>query len=109
MAFLMRVKARTVDRDTESGEAITNPQAKALITWCSTEDPESSVLRAINHPVLIVSGSDDMMIPDKNAYYMFRHLKNAQLVMYPDSGHGALFQYPDAFVGSAELFLSAWS
>jgi len=25
------------------------------------------------------------------AYFMFKHLKNAQLVLYPDSGHGALF------------------
>ena len=28
---------------------------------------------------------------DRNAYFLFKHLRNAQLVLYPDSGHGALF------------------
>jgi len=36
LAFLKRVKARTADRDTDSGSAVTDPQAKALITWCAT-------------------------------------------------------------------------
>src|SRR5438045_1213689 len=29
---------------------------------------------------------------------MFKHLKNAQLILYSDAGHGALFQYPERFV-----------
>jgi hypothetical protein len=37
---------------------------------------------------------------------MFRILKNAQVVMYPDSNHGAIFQYHDRFVQEVEAFLS---
>ena len=39
-------------------------------------------------------------------HFMFKHLKNAQLILYPDAGHGALFQYPERFVSHAALFLA---
>jgi pimeloyl-ACP methyl ester carboxylesterase len=107
LAFLKRAKVRTEDRDTDNGSAVTDPQAKALITWCATPDPEHAVLRAITQPALVVSGSHDTMLPADNAYAMFKALSNAQLVLYPDSSHGALFQYPELFVGHVRTFLNA--
>jgi pimeloyl-ACP methyl ester carboxylesterase len=107
LAFLKRTKVRTEDRDTENGSAVTNPQATALITWCATPDPEHAILRAITQPALVVSGSHDTMLPADNAYAMFKALSNAQLVLYPDSSHGALFQYPELFVGHVRTFLNA--
>jgi pimeloyl-ACP methyl ester carboxylesterase len=89
-AFIKRATVRTADRDPESGEAVGTPQAKALIDWCATEDPNNSILGAIGQPVLVVSGSHDTMLPDANAYFMFKHLKNAQLVLYLDE-HVAIF------------------
>jgi pimeloyl-ACP methyl ester carboxylesterase len=105
-AFLSRASVRTVDRDPESGTAVSDPQAKALIDWCASKDPSNAVLRAIDQPALVVCGSNDTMLPDGNAYYMFKHLKNAQLILYPDSGHGALFQYSSLFVDHSLLFLN---
>ena len=106
LAFLKRANARTVDRDPDSGEAIMAQQAKALIGWCATKDPDNKILSVIDQPVLIVCGSNDTMLPDSNAYFMFKHLRNAQLILYPDAGHGALFQYPERFVSHAAIFLA---
>ena len=104
-AFLDRVYARKEDRDTDNGSAVTDPQAKALITWCATPDPGHAILSAIEQPSLVVSGSHDTMLPDGNAYAMFKAMSNAQLILYPDSGHGALFQHHSLFVSQARAFL----
>lgn len=107
LAFLKRAKVRKEDRDTDNGSTVTDPQAKALISWCATPDPEHAILRAIHQPALVVSGSHDTMLPADNAYAMFKALSNAQLVLHPDSGHGALFQYPELFVSHIRTFLEA--
>ncbi|MDB5576337.1 MAG: hypothetical protein JWR80_1513 [Bradyrhizobium sp.] len=106
-AFIDRVYARREDRDTDGGSAVTDPQAKALITWCATPDPGHSILRAITQPALVVSGGNDTMLPASNAYEMFKAMSNAQLLLYPDSGHGALFQYHELFVRHVRTFLDA--
>jgi pimeloyl-ACP methyl ester carboxylesterase len=46
------------------------------------------------------------MLPDRNAYFLFKHLRNAHLVLHPDAGHGALFQYPEPFVNHVTFFLT---
>ena len=105
-AFLSRVYARTVGRDPESGKAIADAHGKALIVWTSTPDPEYKTLKAITQPVLVVKGNNDTMLPTEGSITMFKELKNAQLVLYPDSNHGSIFQYHDSFVNSANYFLN---
>jgi pimeloyl-ACP methyl ester carboxylesterase len=107
LAFLKGTQLRKADRDIDNGSAVTDPQAKALITWCATPDPDHAMLRAIQQPTLVVSGSHDTMLPASNAYVMSRELSNAQLVLYPDSGHGALFQHHATFVSHVQTFLEA--
>jgi pimeloyl-ACP methyl ester carboxylesterase len=34
-------------------------------------------------------------------------LNNAQLILYPDSGHGSLFQHHEMFVSHVRTFLKA--
>ena len=104
-AFVARAMARKQDRDPDSGDDVSNPQAKAIISWCARKDESEATLRAIGQPTLIVHGSDDTMFPSINAYNMFKAMKNAQLILYPDSGHGALFQYPERFVAHCRTFL----
>ncbi|MFQ6242648.1 alpha/beta fold hydrolase [Sinorhizobium meliloti] len=106
-AFVDRAIARRVERDPESGDNVSNPQAAAIIGWCADKDDGHATLRAIKQPTLIVHGSDDTMFPSINAYEMFKHMSNGTLILYPDSGHGALFQYPDTFVAHVQTFLNA--
>lgn len=104
-AFLERASARKVDRAPENSPDVAGVQAKALIVFSSTPDPESKLLNAITQPVLVVTGSNDTMLPSKSSYAMYQILKDAQLVMYPDSNHGAIFQYAHQFVTEADEFL----
>jgi len=66
-----------------------------------------SYLKTIQQPTLIVDGSRDILIPTINSYTLQQHLPNAQLIIYPDSGHCALFQYPELFVSHASRFLDS--
>lgn len=105
-AFLKRAGARQQDRDPESGPDVANAQAKALIVFSTTQDPSNKLLGAIHQPVLVVTGSNDTMLPSESSYTMFKLLKNAQLVMYPDSNHGAPFQYHERFSNEVNHFLN---
>jgi pimeloyl-ACP methyl ester carboxylesterase len=55
----------------------------------------------------VVNGVFDIMIPVRNSYFLTEHLPNATLLVYPDAGHGSLFQYHDSFVRQARLFLDS--
>jgi hypothetical protein len=66
-------------------------------------------LKTIKQPTLVVNGNDDIMVPTINSFTLSQHIPNAQLIVYPDSGHGALFQYPELFVAHTKLFLEARS
>ena len=54
-----------------------------------------------------MSGSNDVIMPTMNSFIMQQNMPNAQLIIYPDSNHGAHHQYPALFIEHATLFLDA--
>jgi pimeloyl-ACP methyl ester carboxylesterase len=58
-------------------------------------------------PVLIANGSEDLLLPTENSILMWKMLNHAQaqLHLYPDSGHGFLYQYADHFASTVNAFL----
>ncbi|KAK0622549.1 Alpha/Beta hydrolase protein [Immersiella caudata] len=64
-------------------------------------------LKGLGIPVLVANGHDDFMIPTVNSWVAQQQLPNAQLIVYPNSGHGFLFQYAALFAKHALLFLEA--
>jgi len=103
--FWTRITQRKEGRDiATTGEAI-GKQMKAIVDWGKDVDKSYPDLKAMNFPVLIVNGSSDKVIPTVNSYTLFENLSDGWLSLYPDSGHGALFQYHKLFVGEVLDFL----
>jgi pimeloyl-ACP methyl ester carboxylesterase len=48
---------------------------------------------------------DDYMIPTVNSYHIQQKVPNGQLILYPNSGHGFLYQYADLFAQHVLTFL----
>jgi pimeloyl-ACP methyl ester carboxylesterase len=62
-------------------------------------------LTDVEKPVLVVNGDDDTMMPTVSSFHLAELLPDAQLSIYPDSGHGGIFQHHDVFVAQALDFL----
>ena len=45
------------------------------------------------------------MVPIINSFTLSQKIPNSQLIVYPDSGHGSLFQFPELFVIHGRIFL----
>lgn len=101
--FLLRIKERSENRDREITVAALLAQLKALRRW-GEKKPED--LSRVHHPVLVANGDSDRMVPSKNTYDLAQRLPNSELIIYPDSGHGAVFQFHADFVPKALEFLS---
>ncbi len=106
-AFLQRLQTRAGERDPYLTGPGVQAQRTALTRWDRNEDAAYPRLREIAHPVLVAGGSHDLIIPTVNAFVLAQRLPNAQLIIYPDSGHGFLFQYHTLFGKHATLFLGS--
>ncbi len=106
-AFVTRLAARTEDREPLSGPKVAQAQIAAFRAWEHVEGDRFGELRRIAQPCLVVNGIQDAMIPVRNSYLLAEHLPNAMLLIYPDAGHGSLFQFHQLFVQHATLFLDS--
>jgi pimeloyl-ACP methyl ester carboxylesterase len=104
LAFLER-KLRRRGRDPEVTPAAAARQREAIGDYVAGGETVQGHLRDIRVPVLIVQGSNDVIIPTINSYVLQQKLPNAQLILYPDANHGSFYQYPDLFLKHATLFL----
>jgi pimeloyl-ACP methyl ester carboxylesterase len=103
-SYLKRLKERPHDRDKRVSLRAQAAQVKAIHAWGKQEPWD---LTAIRHPVLVANGDNDVMVPTSNSYELARRLPNARLRIYPDAGHGGVFQYHEQFVDEVLSFLDA--
>jgi pimeloyl-ACP methyl ester carboxylesterase len=100
--FLARLEERTTDRDKAISVRSFRAQLKAIHRWGRQQPAD---LASIRQPVLVLNGESDKMVPTKNTVDLDRRLPNSQLVVYPDAGHGGVFQFHEDFVKRALEFL----
>jgi pimeloyl-ACP methyl ester carboxylesterase len=62
-------------------------------------------LTNVDKPVLVVNGDDDTMLPTIHSFHLAQLLPDVELTIYPNSGHGGIFQHHDLFVAQALDFL----
>jgi pimeloyl-ACP methyl ester carboxylesterase len=102
-AFLARLDERTEDRDAPVSNETIGAQLTALAKWELGTSPAG--LTNVDKPVLVVNGDDDTMLPTISSFHLAQLLPDAELSIYPDSGHGGIFQHHDVFVAQALDFL----
>ncbi|MFD7937044.1 alpha/beta fold hydrolase [Streptomyces sp. NPDC059755] len=102
-AFVNRLKERTVDRDVDIKTKAFQSQLKAIKKWGRSAPDD---LSSITQPTLIANGDNDRMVPSVLSEDLHRRIKGSELIIYPDSGHGGIFQYHQEFAPVAVEFLA---
>jgi pimeloyl-ACP methyl ester carboxylesterase len=102
-AFVERLKERTADRDANISIKAFWTQLKAIKRWGRSTPAD---LSAITQPTLIANGDHDRMVPSVLSEDLHRRIPGSELIIYPDSGHGGIFQYHQKFVPVALDFLA---
>jgi pimeloyl-ACP methyl ester carboxylesterase len=101
--FLARLKERTEHRDKAISLRSYGAQLKAIHRWGKQPSADLSV---IQQPALVANGESDRMVLTSNSVDLAQRLPNADLVIYPDAGHGGIFQHHEEFVPAALAFLN---
>ena len=102
-AFVNRLKERTADRDAEMKITGFQTQLKAIKKWGRSAPDD---LSKITQPTLIANGDHDRMVPSVLSEDLHQRIKGSELIIYPDSGHGGIFQYHERFAPAAVEFLA---
>jgi pimeloyl-ACP methyl ester carboxylesterase len=103
-AYVERILKRA-DRDTPVSDQSIIAQRAALAAYGAAKDPRHAHLNGLRLPVLVVNGTEDIVIPTINSYILQQFLPNAELILYPDANHGSHFQYPELFTRHTRIFL----
>lgn len=101
--YFSRLKERTQGRDTPISLQARLAQLSAIKT-AGLSAPDD--LSRITQPVLVANGDHDLMVESSLSADLARRLPNAKLTIYPNAGHGGVFQHHLAFVPAVLNFLN---
>jgi pimeloyl-ACP methyl ester carboxylesterase len=102
-AFVKRLEERIADRDAPIKVKAFQTQLKAIKTWGRGTPAD---LSKITQPTLIANGDNDRMVPSILSEDLHRRISGSELIIYPGSGHGGIFQYHEKFAPIAVEFLA---
>lgn len=101
--FVERLKERTIDRDAKISTKAFRTQLEAIKAYGRSAPSDLSI---ITGPVLIANGDHDRMVPTVLSEDLHRRIAGSDLIIYPNSGHGGIFQYYKQFAPIAAEFLA---
>jgi pimeloyl-ACP methyl ester carboxylesterase len=104
--YFARISARSAEPDEPTDLAARDAQLEAITRWGIPDPAKLARLAAIAQPTLVANGDNDTMMITENSRLLADGLPNAQLRIYPDSGHGFLDQYPELFGDHVRAFLN---
>ena len=101
--FVNRLKERTTDRDKDIKISAFQTQLKAIKAYGRSRPSD---LSKITQPTLIANGDHDRMVPSVLSEDLHRRIAGSKLLIYPNAGHGGIFQYHEQFAPIAAAFLA---
>lgn len=102
-AFIKRLQERTENRDKPISPRAFQTQLKAIRKFGRSAPSDLSTL---TQPTLIANGDNDRMVPSALSEELHHRIKGSELIIYPDSGHGGIFQYHTQFAPAVVEFLA---
>ncbi|WP_137845891.1 alpha/beta hydrolase [Microbacterium sp. 2FI] len=102
-AFVERLKERTTDRDQPISTRAFRTQLKAIQRFGRSAPSD---LSTITQPTLIANGDNDRMVPSVLSHDLHARIAGSDLIIYPGSGHGGIFQHWEKFAPVTAAFLS---
>ena len=89
-----------------TGEESVDLQAAAFSSWSGCYDR----LPEIRAPTLLLTGTDDVIIPAENSFTLGRRIPNAKVVPFCGAGHGLMYQCPEEVAKAIISFLeTGWA
>jgi pimeloyl-ACP methyl ester carboxylesterase len=85
---------------------VVRAQFAASGSWLIGGDPSGRPLSRLRLPVLVGGGELDSILPVANQRHLGRRLPRARLKIYPNAGHGFLFQHQRDWLRRMNRFLS---
>jgi pimeloyl-ACP methyl ester carboxylesterase len=100
--YIARLQERTTDRDKPISHQARIAQ---LLAIREAGLGKSHDLSKITQPTFVANGDNDVMVASSHSHTLAQRIPNAELTIYPDSGHGGIFQYHEQFVPAVLDFL----
>lgn len=93
------------DRDAQVSVETASAHQTAAGVFGRPNSDNYAYLKRITSPTLVVNGQNDTVISTVNSFILQQNLPDAKLMLYPESNHGAHYQYHEDFVAQVPMFL----
>jgi pimeloyl-ACP methyl ester carboxylesterase len=95
--FIRRLGQHRPEPDRSVEQLAWQAQLDAATSWDKPDPGAFTRLVGIRQPTLVANGESDIMVGKEKSYLLAERIPNATLRIFPDAGHGFLFQEPEEF------------